>query len=114
MVQGMRWCEHGETVRSGQSDHGCSGCVNGVCGAALACVIPERDAQPARCWIAYPGRFANANAKKAFREYWGAEMQGRANRPSLSRRTRNRLLMAAIAGAGVLVCGVADLIHRFF
>lgn len=34
-------------------------------------------------------------------------------RPSLSRRARNCLLLAAIGGGGVLVCGVAELFHRF-
>jgi hypothetical protein len=43
----IRWCEHGEDVRAGQSSHGCSGCVAGVCGAALACMLPESDPEPA-------------------------------------------------------------------
>lgn len=40
-VQALRWCEHGETVHQGKSTKGCSGCINGHCGAALACMQPE-------------------------------------------------------------------------
>lgn len=37
----VRWCEHGESVRDGKTNKGCSGCVAGICGAALACELPE-------------------------------------------------------------------------
>lgn len=40
-IQALRWCDHGESVNRGASSKGCSGCVNGTCGAALACMQPD-------------------------------------------------------------------------
>ena len=43
----IRWCDHGETVRGIESSQGCSGCIRGVCGAALACWQPDSERRPA-------------------------------------------------------------------
>jgi hypothetical protein len=43
-LRALRWCEHGEIVAAGSTSRSCSGCVNGICGAALACL--QAEAQP--------------------------------------------------------------------
>jgi hypothetical protein len=47
-IHALRWCEHGETVRAGETSKGCSGCVHGICGAALACMQPDPEQAPKR------------------------------------------------------------------